>query len=322
VIEPGKILTEKYRPKRLEDIVGQQAIVEKLQGFVSTGKIPHMLMSGPAGTGKTTSLLALLRELYGSDWKDFILELNASDEGRVDVMRGKIKEFTKIQLNSRTGYKVIFLDESDYLTTASQAILRRTMEKTSRTCRFVLSCNYPKKIIEPIQDRCACFRFKMISVPDMIGYLKPICENEKIDITEPALDLLAAKSRGSMRKPINVLETILNSNTRHVNEKTILELTYWVDYKKITELVEEISNLKFTNASNIVKEMLFTSCYDSEEVVSALMDEFCNTKLISGPVKLKAISKLSETNTSISQGSDPFLTLRGFIAYVILEVNK
>ena len=163
------IWIEKYRPKILNDIVGQDEIVERLKAYVKTKNVPHLMFAGPAGTGKTTSALALSKELFGESWKNNFHELNASDERGIGIVRGKIKDFARTAPIGKTAFKIIFLDEADSLTADAQSALRRTIEKYSHICRFVLSVNYSSKIIEPIQSRCTIFRFNPIR-NDAVSY--------------------------------------------------------------------------------------------------------------------------------------------------------
>ena len=162
-----EIWIEKYRPSNLSEVVGQTTITTRLKNYVKERSMPHLLFAGPAGIGKTTSAIALSKELFGDLWKHNLHELNASDERGIDIVRGKIKEFARTAPLGEDGFKIIFLDEADALTSAAQAALRRTMEKYSRTCRFIMSCNFSSKIIDPIQSRCAVFRFKPINPSDL-----------------------------------------------------------------------------------------------------------------------------------------------------------
>ncbi len=181
-----EIWTEKYRPHKLSDVVGQRDIVERLSSYVRSGNLPHLMFAGPAGTGKTTSALAMAREMYGEAWRDNFIELNASDERGIDVVRGKIKEFARTAPIGGAAFKIIFLDEADALTQDAQAALRRTMERYSRNCRFVLSCNYSSKIIEPIQSRCAIFRFRPVKAESIKHNLQMIAKMENVRVDDAA----------------------------------------------------------------------------------------------------------------------------------------
>ena len=201
------IWVEKYRPKKLDDIVGQDDIMERLKAYVKTKTVPHMIFAGPAGVGKTTSVLALAREVFGEEtWKQNFHELNASDERGIGIVRGKIKDFARTAPIGKTQFKIIFLDEADSLTTDAQAALRRTIEKYTHICRFILSVNYSSKIIEPIQSRCAVFRFRPIKSEDVKKYMRKIATKEKLEITSDGLETLIFISRGDLRKAINTLQ--------------------------------------------------------------------------------------------------------------------
>src|SRR5207247_2160754 len=174
-----EIWVEKYRPTKLDEIVGQDEIVSRLKAYVRAGNLPHLLFAGPAGTGKTTSAIALARELFGEDWRTNFAELNASDERGLEVVRVKIKDMARTAPIGERGFKIIFLDEADNLTSDAQAALRRTMETYTRTARFVMSCNYSSRIIEAIQSRTAVFRFRPLKPDAIRTYLERIAKSEK-----------------------------------------------------------------------------------------------------------------------------------------------
>src|SRR4030042_1920400 len=217
------VWVEKYRPKKLIDVVGQKGIVERLSAYSRTRSMPHMLFAGPAGSGKTTCAIALARGLYGEQWRDNLIELNASDERGIDIVRGKIKDFARAASIGIADFKIIFLDEADSLTSDAQAALRRTMERYTQTCRFFLSCNYSSKIIEPIQSRCAVFRFKPIKNDDVKKRLSFIAEQEKVGVDNNSLDAICNLSNGDIRKTINFLQTAATI-TEKIDEKVIYEI--------------------------------------------------------------------------------------------------
>src|SRR3989344_8298801 len=199
------IWTEKYRPQKLEEVVNQTHVVSRLKAWVESKSIPNMLFAGSAGVGKTTVALCLAREIFGKEWKENFLELNASDERGIDVVRGRIKDFAMIRPLGHD-FKIIFLDEADALTAEAQQALRRTMEKYSNTTRFILSCNYSSKIIPPIQSRCAIFRFKPLPKDTVIEMLIEIAAKEKYLLSWKAAELIYEASEGDMRKAENLLQ--------------------------------------------------------------------------------------------------------------------
>src|SRR3989344_5612956 len=207
MVENGSdIWTERYRPRKFDELVGQEDIVKRVKSLTNAMNIPHLLFAGPAGVGKSTLALIVVRELFGEKWRDNYLELNASDERGIDVVRQKVKDFARTKALAEVPFKVIFLDEADALTNEAQNALRRTMENYTANCRFILSCNYSSKIIDPIQSRCAVFRFRLLEKKNIEKIIKKITGAEKLEIDKNAISLLYEASEGDCRRMINLLQ--------------------------------------------------------------------------------------------------------------------
>ena len=215
---------ESYRPHTLTDVIGQDHIVKRLQFMVDVlhengddGGFPHLMFAGPAGTGKTSAAVALMRSLFGDDWNANFIEMNASDERSINVIRTKVKEFARRGVignyKTQSGqvrpipFNVVFLDECDQLTPDAQGALRRIMEVYSKTTRFILSCNYPHRLIDPVKDRCAFSdtRFRPIAQENVCAALEKVVADEELTIDRDALERIATVCRGSMRKALNIL---------------------------------------------------------------------------------------------------------------------
>jgi len=200
-----EIWVEKYRPKSLDDVVGQEEIVERLKAYAKEGNLPHLLFAGPAGTGKTTCAIALARDMFGENWRQNYYELNSSDERGIETVRTKVKEIARLAPFGGTTFKIIFLDEADNLTADAQAAMRRTMETYSKTSRFILSANYSSRLIEPIQSRTAVFRFRPLKPAAIQEYIARIAKGEKLKISEDGMEALVYVAEGDMRRAVNAL---------------------------------------------------------------------------------------------------------------------
>jgi replication factor C small subunit len=216
--------TEKYRPKKLEDIVNQSDIIKGITNLVRSPDIPHMLFSGPAGVGKTTAALCIAKEILGDEWRKNTLELNASDERGIKMVRERVKEFAaSVKLATDKDFdkpKIIILDEADEMTSEAQTALRRIIEDSARTTRFIIICNYLSQIIEPIQSRCVVFRFTRLPKNDVMEHLKMISAKEKVKFDEKAIEQIYDSTGGDLRHSINVMQAAAGMgavNTTNVN---------------------------------------------------------------------------------------------------------
>ena len=174
--------TEKYRPSDFSEIKGQKEIVKRVKAFVEQQNLPHLMFSGPAGVGKSTLAIVVAKKLFENQWRHNFLELNASDTRGIDTIRINVKDFARTKSIGDVPFKIIFLDEADAFTREAQQALRRIMENYTQTCRFILSCNYSSKIIEPIQSRCVIFRFKQLDKKDIISIIEKVADEEKLNI--------------------------------------------------------------------------------------------------------------------------------------------
>jgi replication factor C small subunit len=219
--------TEKYRPKQLEEIVNQSDIIKGISTLIKNRDLPHLLFAGPAGVGKTTAALCIAREIFGENWNDpnKVLQLNASDERGIKMVREKVKSFTQWrsasgELEVKNLFKIIVLDEADEMTSEAQTALRRMMEDGAETTRFIIICNYLSQIIEPIQSRCVVFRFRLLTKDDVTEHLKAICGKEKVKFEEKALEQIYDSTGGDLRHSINVMQAAAGMgavNTANVN---------------------------------------------------------------------------------------------------------
>jgi len=267
------ILIEKYRPNKLDDIVGQNEIIRRLKRYVKNRNVPHLLFSGPAGVGKTAATIAMAKELYGVGWQSNVMEINASDDRGIDVIRNKIKNYAGTKAigdSNDIQFKIVFLDESDALTADAQGALRRTMERYTNSCRFILSCNYPSQIIEPIVSRCSVYQFKKINSQSMIERLKYIALQEKYTITQEALEAIVYISDGDARKAVGSLDNATltaNNNTITIND--IYQVSY-IEPQTIQNIIKKALSGEFL-ASSILIEKLLMNGVSSRDILKQIM---------------------------------------------------
>ena len=314
------IWVEKYRPRKLAEVVGQTHIVERLTAYVRTRSMPHMLFAGPAGSGKTTCAIALARELYGDAWRDNLIELNASDERGIDVVRGKIKDFARAASIGGTDFKIIFLDEADALTPDAQAALRRTMERNTQTCRFILSCNYSSKIIEPIQSRCAVFRFKPLGESEVKNYLKRIAHTEHVDITEDGLSAIVTLAGGDLRKATNTLQ-VAASLGRRIDPDTVFESTESVKPSEIKDLLTVALSGNFTAARSRLDELIARHGLSGEDIVTGIHRAVFDLPM-SEDAKVRLVDRVGEAEFRMVAGASERIQLEALIAHVAQEGKK
>jgi replication factor C small subunit len=311
------IWIEKYRPRTISEIVGQRSIVERLQSYADKHTMPHLLFAGPAGTGKTTSAIALAKELFGENWRTNFLELNASDERGINIVRGKIKEFARIAPFQKEDFKIIFLDEADALTHDAQAALRRTMEKYVSSCRFILSCNYSSKIIEPIQSRCAVFRYRPLGKDDVISYIERIAKLEGLTLTEDAKEALAYLASGDMRKAVNALQVSATLSTT-IDEEILYKVSATARPEDVRRLIKSaLIEGDFLKARGVLDTMLIDFGLSGEDVVKQLHSNVFSMN-IPDIEKVKLIDRIGEIEFRMVEGSNERIQLEALLAYLVL----
>ncbi len=314
------IWIEKYRPKVLNDVVGQDDIIERLKAYVKMRNVPHLIFSGSAGTGKTTSALALSRELFGESWKQNFIELNASDERGINIIRGKIKNFARTAPMGQNQFKIIFLDEADSLTMDAQAALRRTIEKYSHICRFILSINYSSKIIEPIQSRCTVFRFGLIKPDSVKNYLQKIAKEEKLEITQDGIETLIFVSKGDLRKAINVLQ-VGASISKKITAELLFETSSIAKPGDVKLLINSALSGNFMAARNQLYDLLLKYGLSGEDLIKQIHQTIFDLT-ISDESKIKLIEKTGETEFRLVEGCNDHIQLEALLAQFAKEGEK
>jgi replication factor C small subunit len=312
----SEVWTEKYRPKKFEDMVGQEEILKRVKSLTNSMNIPHLLFAGPAGTGKSTLALIVVKQLFGESWRDNYLELNASDERGIDVVRQKVKDFARTKAIGNVPFKVIFLDEADALTREAQQALRRTMENYTSTCRFVMSCNYSSKILDPIQSRCVVFRFQLLEKKDIKKRIDLIAETEGLSITAEAFDSLYEASEGDCRRVINLLQAT-SSISPNITPDLINTIVSKAKPSDIKVVLDYALSGDFQNSREKLLDIMLKESISGQDVIKAIQKEVWNLP-IDNALKVALTEKTGEAEFRLVEGSDEFIQLEALIASFIL----
>jgi len=317
VNEEALMWVEKYRPKTLDDVVGLKDITESLKAFMKKPKtMPHLMLAGIPGTGKTTIALAIAHELYGANWRNFTLELNASDERGIDTVRDRIKDFSRY---SRSGFgdipfALIILDECDQMTGPAQTALRRIMETSSRTSRFILICNQSSKIIEPIQSRCAIFRFSRLDKQAMKDHLQCIAKKENVTLEAAAADRIVDYSEGDLRHAINALQTASAYKEGCVDEKTVSMIIGEASPMQVQKMIRKALYGDFTEARKTMYEIMGSFGFSGNEIIRQVQREIFKMSDLTPEQKADLSSIIGEYDYRLTQGANSDIQLSALLA--------
>lgn len=310
---------EKFRPKTLNDIAHQSTIVSALRRSMETTNLPHLLFYGPPGTGKTSTILAVARELFGPTlMKSRVLELNASDERGIAVVRHKVKNFAKVAVGTSNldpdypcpPFKILVLDEADSMTREAQSALRRTMERWSKVTRFCLICNYVSRIIAPVSSRCAKFRFQSLPRDEIITKLELICKSEGIQTSSDTFAALEAVSGGDLRKAITFLQSasLMVPSGAPVTAENVHQVSVRVpeDFSdKLFDATTKSFDCLYNTAEAAIKEG-----FPASLLLNGLHDRVLSSQGVLGEKEMsEVLIELAEGDSKLEDGADEFLTL-------------
>ena len=308
----SSIWTEKYRPNSFDDVKGQDHIVSRIKSFVDMQNMPHLLFSGPSGVGKSSLAIVIAKKLFGEEWKQDFLELNSSDERGIDVIRNTVKNFARTRAIGNVPFKVIFLDECDALTKDAQHALRRTMENYTQTCRFILSCNYASKIIDPIQSRCTLFKFRPLSKEDTFKILSKIENEEGLKIDEDAKEALYEASGGDCRKVENILQSCAVISNE-INSDNVYQIASAADPKELKEALQKAVKGNFLESRKELLKIMLNYGLSGLDIIRQIQKLVWELD-VDDNKKMKLIEDCGEIEFRMVEGSDEFIQLEALLA--------
>ena len=319
----GVMWVEKYRPKTLDEVVNLKETIQSLKAFLKNPEtMPHLMFAGMPGTGKTSIALCIVRQLLGSNWKNFTLELNASDERGINMVRERVKNFARY---NRSGFgdipfSIIILDESDQMTATAQTALRRIMETSSRICRFILICNYSSKIIEPIQSRCAIFRFPALKKEDVIKHLRYIVGQEDRDLHDDAAEVIVEFAEGDLRRAINILQTSAMSEANSsINVNAVSRVVGQANPKHVQVMLNKAINGKYMEARDLLYQLMTTYGLSGMDIIRQIHRELYKISYLSSQDLATLTRVVGEYDFRLTHGANEDIQLSALLAQLAIS---
>jgi len=306
---------EKYRPKALSEIVNQKEIVERLASFVRARNVPHCIFAGPPGTGKTTAALCLAHDLYGEGFREHLMELNASDERGIKMVRETVKTFARVRAIGEIPFKILILDEADNMTGDAQQALRRTMERFTETCRFILIANYSGKIIEPIQSRCAPFRFAYLPRKEQDEYLARITRAENVKIAKEGLDAIFDVCAGDLRRAVNSLQAAASLG-KPIDADTVYGVVGRASPADVQEMVKVALGGDFVKAREKLREMILKYGVAGSDIIKQIHSEIFRLE-VPEAWKIRLVDAVGEIDFRLVEGADEEVQLSALLARLV-----
>jgi len=317
---------EKYRPRTLDEVVDQRESVDGIRALLKTPTtMPHLLFSGPPGTGKSTMALCIARQLMGENFRRLVLELNASDERGIGVVRERIKGFSQVIQSTPSGvqYGLVILDECDEMTRDAQTALRRIMETSSRTCRFILICNYQSGIIEPIQSRCSIFRFRQLEKNEAINYLKSICKAEGVNADQDVLERVFDLSEGDLRRAINFLQVAAStSKAARLDLAQLNKVAPEDQGDSVRTMLLTAVQGNFVKARDLMYDLMGKRGMSGREIIRTANREITRLTELDSRKQVEAVRILGEYDFRLSQGANEDIQLSAMLAQIGLLGSK
>ncbi|KAG0672207.1 Subunit of heteropentameric Replication factor C (RF-C) [Maudiozyma exigua] len=299
---------EKYRPQKLDDVYGQTAIVTTVRKFIEEGKLPHLLFYGPPGTGKTSTIVALAREIYGKNYSNMVLELNASDDRGIDVVRNQIKDFASTRQIFSSGFKLIILDEADAMTNAAQNALRRIIEKYTKNTRFCILANYAHKLTPALLSRCTRFRFQPLPNDAIESRIANVLVHEHLKLSDDARKALLKLSKGDMRRVLNVLQaskaTLDDPEKDEITDETIYECCGAPRPADVTAILKSILEDDWSTAYYTLNKIRQTNGLALIDLIEGMIELLEGYELNNELTRIELLTKLGDIEYSISKGGN------------------